>query len=217
MLYTFEEGDGDTIGDVSGVGEPLDLTIADVGAVSWESGALVLQDGTIATSSGPATKIIDACKDSNELTLEAWLVAESARPGPTTPVVTVSQDSDFRNFMLAQTGVAWDVRVRMADTNEAGSPGTSSPSVATRVVHVVYTLDGDGQVMIYADGVGRGPVPRGGDLSGWDDQYGLALGNEMTEDAPWAGSLHLVAVYCAALTPDEVEGNFRSGPDPDGS
>ncbi len=218
VLYTFEEGEGDTIGDVSGVGDPLDVTIADTSAVTWDSGALVFDTSstsTIATSDGPASKIIVACKESNELTLEAWMAAESARPGPTAPVVTVSQDEDWRNFMLAQTGVAWDVRVRMADTNEAGSPGTSSPTASTQVTHVVYTLDSDGQVMIYTDNVGRGPVSRGGDLSGWADDYALALANAMTEDAPWAGALHLVAVYCAALTAEEVEGNFLVGPDPE--
>jgi hypothetical protein len=218
VLYTFDEGEGDTIADVSGEGEPLDVTIADTSVVSWGLGSLVLDgdsSGTIATSDGPATKIIAACKESNELTLEAWLAAESTGPGATAPVVTVSQDPDWRNFMLAQTGVAWDVRVRMADTNEAGSPGTSSPTASTQVTHVVYTLDSDGQVLIYANNVGRGPVSRGGDLSEWNDDYGLALANEMTEDAPWAGSLHLVAVYCAALTPEEVEGNFLAGPDPE--
>jgi len=214
-LYTFEEGEGDTIGDVSGVGEPLDLTIADAGQVSWDSGTLTFAGTTLAVSDGAAAKIISACKDSNELSLEAWLAAESDDPGPTAPIVTVSQDEDWRNFMLAQTGVAWDVRVRMADTNEAGSPGTSSPTVSTQVTHVVYTLNSDGEVMIYTNAVGRGPVSRGGDLSGWNDDYALALGNEMTEDAPWAGTLHLVAVYCAALTEEEVEGNFLVGPEPE--
>jgi hypothetical protein len=34
VLYTFEEGSGITVGDVSGVGSALDLTIANAGAVS---------------------------------------------------------------------------------------------------------------------------------------------------------------------------------------
>jgi hypothetical protein len=112
--------------------------------------------------------------------------------------------------MLAQTGVAWDVRVRMADTDEAGNPGTSAPTVSTEVAHIVYTLDNTGQVYIFTDGVERGVV-RPGDLSSWDSGYELTLGNDTTLDSPWAGTVHLAAIYCVALTTDEVDANFRSG------
>ena len=221
VLYTFEEGEGDTIGDVSGQGDSLDVTIADASAVAWESGALFFDastSGTIATSDGPATKIIAACKESNELTIEVWVAPDSVGPDPSgtpRPLITVSQDEERRNFMLAQTGLAWDVRVRMSDTDESGSSGSSIAPASTQVAHVVYTLESDGHVTLYADNVARDPIPRGGDLSGWDEDYGLALANAMTGDAPWAGTMHLVAVYCAALTAEEVEGNFLSGPDPE--
>jgi hypothetical protein len=218
VLYAFEEGEGDTIGDVSGVGDPLDLTIADTDAVSWDSGALVFEGDAIASSDGPATKIIAACKESNELTMEAWVAPDTVAPDPSStprPIITVSQDEAGRNFMLAQTGLAWDMRVRMSDTDESGSSGSSIAPASTQVTQVVYTLDSDGHVTLYANNVARDPIPRGGDLSGWDDGYGLALGNEMTEVAPWSGAMHLVAVYCAALTAEEVEGNFLVGPDPE--
>jgi len=221
VLYTFDEGEGDTIADVSGVGEPLDVTIADTSVVSWESGALFFDastSGTIAASDGPATKIIAACKESNELTMEAWVAPDSVGPDPTgtpRPIITVSQDEERRNFMLAQTGVAWDMRVRMADTDESGYSGSSIAPASTQVTHVIYTLDSDGHVTLYANNVARDPIPRGGDLSGWDDGYGLALANGMAEDVPWAGTMHLIAVYCAALTADEVNGNFLVGPDPE--
>ena len=48
-LYTFDEGSGSTVHDVSGVGTPLDLTIANTGAVSWlPSGGLTFNSATIA-------------------------------------------------------------------------------------------------------------------------------------------------------------------------
>ncbi len=40
VLYEFGEGSGSVVGDSSGVGVPLDLSVADLGAVSWSSGGL---------------------------------------------------------------------------------------------------------------------------------------------------------------------------------
>jgi hypothetical protein len=45
VLYTFREGSGTTVHDVSGVGAPLDLEISDGSAVSWISGGGLGQAG----------------------------------------------------------------------------------------------------------------------------------------------------------------------------
>jgi len=61
VRYDFREGGGDTVFDVSGVGVALDLTIGDVGAVSWVSGGgLSVDAATVVSSGGPASKVIDA-------------------------------------------------------------------------------------------------------------------------------------------------------------
>ncbi|MCA9070026.1 MAG: DUF1595 domain-containing protein, partial [Planctomycetaceae bacterium] len=48
-------------------------------------------------------------------------------------------------------------------------------------------------------------------LTNWKDSYRLALANELTGDRPWEGTFYLVALYRRALTPQEVEQNFKAG------
>jgi 4-hydroxy-3-methylbut-2-enyl diphosphate reductase IspH len=42
----------------------------------------------------------------------------------------------------------------------------------------------------------------------------LHLANEENADRRWLGSVHLVAIYARALTPEEVARNFDAGPCP---
>lgn len=76
--------------------------------------------------------------------------------------------------------------------------------VETKKTHVVYTRNEAGRATLYVNGavVKTGTV--GGDLSSWDDGFRLALGNELTEDRPWLGELHRVALYARALTSSEI-------------
>src|SRR5687767_15554708 len=49
-LYTFEEGSGDTVRDVSGAGEPIHLKIENASAVEWEKGRLLVKGSTLIAS-----------------------------------------------------------------------------------------------------------------------------------------------------------------------
>lgn len=100
VLYMFEEGGGTTIDDDSGVGTPLDLTIADENAVSWGTNYLSIDSATIASSGVAATKVIGAAKASNEITIEAWLKpANTTQDGPAR-VISLSEDYYNRNFTV---------------------------------------------------------------------------------------------------------------------
>jgi hypothetical protein len=77
---------------------------------------------------------------------------------------------------------------------------------------VVYTRDASGEARIYVNGVERGSGTVGGDFSNWNESYRLALTNELTEDRPWLGEFHLVAIFNRALSQDEVSQNFNAGP-----
>ncbi|HMO65710.1 MAG TPA: hypothetical protein PKE47_10915, partial [Verrucomicrobiota bacterium] len=46
----------------------------------------------------------------------------------------------------------------------------------------------------------------------WDGSYSLALANEFSNDRPWRGTFHLVALYNRDLLPHEVEAHFQAGP-----
>jgi hypothetical protein len=83
VLYTFEEGSGTTVQDVSGVGVLLDLEVSDGAATGWVSGGLVIHSSTLVASAGAATKVIDAAQVSNEVTIEAWVKPrDTSQDGP---------------------------------------------------------------------------------------------------------------------------------------
>ncbi len=212
VLYTFDEGTGDTVHDVSGVGAPVDLTILDTAVTTWLPGALQFTGNGIAESAVAATKIASACVASNELSIEVWHAPADLNQGGPAILVTMSAGVSERNFALAQNGSVWDVRVRMDDTDSNGSPSVTAWHSSTELTHLTYTVDADGEVTIYVDGVANNPVPRSGRLQSWDASYRLALANEMTRNRYWRGEQHLVAVYCVALTAAEVATNFAAGP-----
>ncbi|NDJ77045.1 MAG: hypothetical protein GYB65_12390, partial [Chloroflexi bacterium] len=220
-LYTFDEGSGNTVNDVSGVGAPLNLTISDTNAVNWQSGQLSVTGSTIIASSGPATKLIDGSRASNELSIEAWIVpANTSQDGPAR-IVTLSQDLYKRNFTLGQGyyGVQpanfYDVRLRSTSQTTNGMPSLASPrgALTTTLTHVVYTRDANGNVRLYVNGVQQQSGTVSGSLANWDTGFRFGLANEFTGNRPWFGDFHLVAVYSRALSSNEVNQNFTAGAD----
>lgn len=213
VLYTFEEGSGTTVRDVSGVGTPLNLNISGSG-VGWISGGgLSVNSPALVASAGSATKVIAASRATDEITIEAWVKpANLAQDGPAR-IVTLSVDTLNRNFTLGQDDNTYDVRLRTTATDDNGKPSLASPggSLTTGLTHVVYTRDASGVARIYVNSVERARRTVGGDFSNWNAGYRLALANELTQDRPWLGDFHLIAIFNRALTPAEVSQNFGAG------
>jgi hypothetical protein len=219
VLYTFEEGTGETVLDVGGVGEPLNLEIADPAAVRWEDGRLVVTDPTIIASAETASKIYDAARATNELTVEAWVIpANSTQDGPAR-IVTISHTSPKQNVSLGQglwgnqPSDIYDVRLMTTEAPNSHRAPMTTPegSLTTGLTHVVFTRDSSGVARIYLNGVAVAEEEIGGDFSNWEDIYPLALANEVKVPRPWLGTFDLVAVYERALTPAEVTQNFQAG------
>jgi len=215
VLYTFEEGQGASVADRSGVAAPLDLTIGDAAAVTWIESGLTVDTSTILASGVAATKIVDAVQASGEITIEAWVrPADTLQDGPA-GIVSLSADASARNFTLGQRADTWDVRLRTTTTTDNGIPSLRSPSgsLDARVFHVVFTHSVSGAQKIFIDGVETAGLAAGGDLTGWNDLYPLLLGNETGgDDRTWLGDLNLVAIYDRALDPQEIDQNRVAGP-----
>jgi hypothetical protein len=212
-LYTFAEGEGKTVHDVSGVGQPLDLSIeGKEGEVGWLAGGLALTGKGLVATPGRATKLIQAAKASNQLTIEAWVKPAKAQQRAAR-IVTLSAKPRERNFALEQDGNRYQVYLRTTQTDDYGS-GTAlkAGEVATEAAsHLVYTRDVSGQARFYLDGAEVGHREVAGGFSKWDDGYRFGLGNEIIGEQPWEGELHLVAVYNRALSATEVARNFGAG------
>ena len=212
-LYTFDETSGKIVRDQSGTGEPLDLQINDEGAVQRDAGRVTIRRSTLIASPSAATKIIDAVKRTNELTIEAWIrPANVSQEGPAR-LVTLSRDTSHRNFTVGQEANRFDVRLRTTKTSVNGMPSipTAARSASPELTHIVFTRSRDGQATIYLNAATSANRKVDGDLSRFDANYRFALGNELTADRPWLGELHLVAIYDRALSTEQVKANFAAG------
>lgn len=217
-LYDFSDGGGSTVADSSGYGIPLDLVIDAPGEVSWGSGSLILPSPNRIISSGPATKITDACRASNEFTIEAWVTSATTQQSGPARIAGVSLSGSQRNVTLSQgdSGIAGDfanLRLRTTETNTNGLPPTNGPlgSLGTGPRHVVFTRDAQGNVRHWVDGSLVESSVRLGTLDNWHSSHRLVLANEVTGQRPWLGTFDLLAFYDRALTATEVQQNYQVG------
>lgn len=219
VLYDFGAGWGETITDVSGQGQALDLTIRDMAAVEWGEGFLTVKAPTLIRSGVPATKVSTAAKITGEITVEAWVrPANTNQDGPAR-VVSISKNTNERNVTLAQglkegqSPDLYNARLRTTNSSENGIPSISSPqgSLTTELTHVVFTRTATGRAVIYLNGQERSTDQLTGDLSPWTMSMELFLANEGTLDRPWLGEYHLVAIFGRALKPEEVVHNYLAG------
>ncbi len=217
VLYTFSEGSGTIVNDVSGVGSPLNLTIANPANVTWSDGSISVNVSTIISSTANATKVFNACTATNEITAETWIRSASLTQSGPARILTMSSDLSNRNFTLGQGATrgatdAFELRRRTSETNANGIPSliTASGTVTNNLHHVVVTRSNAGLTKIFIDGVEQSSEVVAGDFSTWTD-YKLALANELTNDRPWLGEFHLAAIYNRDLSQAEVLQNYHAG------
>lgn len=250
VLYEFNETTGEVL-DTSGVGTPLNLTIDNPGAVIRGGGTLDIESPTLIHSSTSATKIVNACKASNEMTIEAWIENNHDHPVRPKPVriVTLSNkagngadqlSSTNRNFFLGQDYVdsnRFHAVVRTTNSRD-GAPVITAQGVSKfkELQHVYVTRDSSGVVRLfvsdeYGVSILREQVLSNetrGNFGNWDSNMILGIGNEIsyrdpaaatdevetkfsTEERAWMGKIHLLAIYCRALSPTDIAGEAAPG------
>jgi len=211
-LYLFHEGQGNIVHDFAAAGAPLDLRIAK-GRSPWTPSGLQLEGNPMLRSEVPATRILDACRKTQELTLEAWVVPAKAELPFEGAILSLSTDVQDRNFALSQNTSAFDGAVRLSTTDAGGRPVlTTGKGVAeTRLTHVVFTRDASGRERLYVNGVERTMRTRTGTFGSWNEKFHLFVANESFEERPWSGTLRLAAIYSQALPAADVVRNFKAG------
>jgi hypothetical protein len=172
------------------------------------------------SSTLPPRKLRKAVEESGEITIEAWFTpAEGPQSGPAR-IVTVSDGEDSRNLTVGQglwddlASDVFDVRLRTSETSSNGLPSVSTPPGSARPArrtHLVATRDATGTLRVYVDGTLSATESLPGELTNWNKQHTLLLGNEGGAERPWRGELHLVAFYSRALAAEEVRQNFDAG------
>jgi hypothetical protein len=213
VLYQFEKDSGGIVKDVSNSGQPVILEIADLKAVSYSEHSLQVKKNTVIKGGQASKKINSAIKRSGELTVEFWLTpADLNLKGPAR-IFTLSKNSSERNLTIGQELDKFEIRLRSTKTSTNGIPSLSSKSqaVTKKKTHLVYTRGRNGQARIYINGRLNQEGKVEGDLSNWNAEFEFALGNELTNDRPWLGTYHRVALFDRAFSSSQVLASFKAG------
>ena len=155
LLYDFREGTGQVVKDKAGTGNPLNLQVKDVSAIQWlEGGGLRITGSMLIASAEPATKLVEAVKQSKALTIEAWVKPANITQAGPARIVTLSKDPGSRNFTLGQKADAYEVRFRTTVTSPNGEPALSSPGGDETIPAVVglRSPEGDLAVLYFSAG-----------------------------------------------------------------
>ncbi len=212
-LYTFEAMSDGIVRDRSEFGEPLNLRIDKPQNTLVRNGKMFVSSSVSMASDGPATKVIEAVRQTRELTIEVWMKPLDLKQSGPARIVSLSGDTSQRNFTLGQDKGRLDVRLRTSSTDNNGIPSTAGPenSLATTLTHVVFTRSAGGDASLYQDGKKIASSNVLGDFINWSNDFRLSIANEITGDRPWLGDLHLVALYKRALSKSEVNQNYAAG------
>jgi len=211
-IYDFSTVQGAVIKDRSGLKPPLDLRITAVKNIRRTAGSIEIRKGTVIASAGPPTRLLNALKQSNEISVEVWFKPGNLKQDGPARLVTISKNTSERNFTLGQEATSVQARLRTTRTSKNGMPAIETERLLSgKTTQAVYTRDSTGRASLYVNGKKVKEQMIEGTMSNWDSSYRLALGNELSGDRPWLGTLYLVAIYNRDLSAKEVANNFKAG------
>lgn len=214
-LWEFKSGTGSTAFDTSGVEPALDLTLS--GDVEWVGGwGIAVSDGKAQGSTSNSAKLYDLITATGEYSVEAW-VAPANVVQEEAHIVGYSAGPTARNFTVGQTLYDYDYFNRADTTDANGEAALSTPSaeevLQATLQHVVATYDPVDGRKIYVNGELRATNdPSGaGSFTDWDNTFAFVLGNEVSSDRLWQGTIRLVAVHNRAMTQAQIQQNLEVG------
>lgn len=174
-----------------------------------EAGALDVSDGAYLVE-GYDAKLLEACRRSNELTIETVLQSKAKKQVGPARIISFSTDSNSRNFTLGQEGENLILRLRTSKTGPNGSPPetTLCPINPDQPFHLLVTYRA-GSLICYVNGkeVHRTDKVQG-DFSNWSEQH-LILGDEYSRERDWDGRLTRIAIFSRAFNAKDVKDQYE--------
>ncbi len=215
-LYQFKTGSGNQAYDTSGVEPALNLTLS--GDYKWVGGwGVAFSKGKAQGSTTASAKLRNLISATGEFSIEAWVAPGNVTQDGPARIVSYAGGSATRNLMLGQTLYSYDTFVRSDTTDQNGEPQLSTNAddedLQATLQHVVLTYDPVNGRRIYVNGEFTGdldPTPAGL-LNEWDDTFALAVGSEVDNQHPWAGTVRLLAIHNRALTEEQIRQNYDAG------
>ncbi|MEE9343169.1 MAG: LamG domain-containing protein, partial [Gammaproteobacteria bacterium] len=214
-LYEFKSGSGATVIDSSGVPPSLDLSLS--GDISWVGGwGIQITSGKAQGSTTTSKKLTDLIRSTGEYSIEAW-VAPANVTQEDARIVSYSGSTTTRNFMLGQTLYNYVFLNRNGNSDANGEPSASTVDddevLQATLQHVVITYDSVNGRRIYVNGELNGDpdTVTPSNLNDWDNSFAFVLGNEVSNDRQWQGTIRMVAIHNRALSSEQIVQNFEVG------
>lgn len=215
-LFEFKAGEGGTAFDTSGVEPAMNLNI--IGDVDWlGSWGLRIRDGKAQASTASSRKLYDLITSTGEYSIEAWVVPDNVSQDGPARIISYSGGADIRNFTLGQTLYNYNFLNRTDVSDGNGMPALSTADADERLQatlqHVVITYDSINGRRIYVNGEYTGDVDdqTGTSLNTWDDSFAFVVGQEVSGQDLWQGSIRLLAVYNRAIDEETIVNNYDVG------
>ncbi len=215
VLYNFKEAGGTLVNDSSGAGAPYNLDLDNPSSVTWTPNGMGVNDVSYINGKSPLTKVIDACKLTNEVTIEIWIKPAYASQEDGPRILTLSNDNNSAfNFAVLQfPDKSLTFRLSSTDVLHPDYLPTPSGAVTEDLTHFVFSRNSNGERKIYKNGAEIAADTLGGDFSNWVSSARFQLANEFIDLGvnSWLGTYYLVSIYNRALNQPEIAGNYSVG------
>jgi hypothetical protein len=219
--YEFKTGKGSIAYDTSGVDPIANLNL--IGNVGWSSawGLKFKDTGKAQAATADSRKFYDLLRAAGEYSIEAWVIPDNVVQGDNdnnpARIVTYSGSNTSRNFTLGQYEYNYSFMNRTAASDANGLPELATAANAevlqASLQHVVVTFDPIRGRRIYVNGefTGNSDPDAGAVLQDWDSSFALAIGNDVSNNRPWTGSIRFLAIHKRAMSAGDIKTNFDVG------
>lgn len=219
--YEFKTGKNTIAFDTSGIEPAADLNL--IGNVGWSSawGIKLADTGRAQATVNASRKFYDLLRGSGEYSIETWVIPDNIDQGANdnnpARIVSYSGSTDERNFTLGQYDYNYVVMNRSDKSDANGlrvlATNDNDERAQASLQHVVATFDPVRGRRIYVNGEFTGdtdPLAQAV-LKDWDNGYALVVGNEVSGNRPWAGSVRFLAIHKRAMSVADIQTNFEVG------
>lgn len=219
--YEFKTGKGSIAYDTSGVDPVANLNL--IGNVGWSSawGLKFKDTGKAQASTADSRKFYDLLRAAGEYSIEAWVIPDNVVQGANdnnpARIVTYSGSATTRNFTLGQYEYNYSFMNRTSASDENGldelATAANKEILQASLQHVVVSFDPIRGRRIYVNGEFTGDTDPDAKavLKDWDSSFALAIGNDVSNNRPWAGSIRFLAIHKRAMSAADIKTNFNVG------